>query len=359
MRIVQIDKLPKWCGQTQQTFYLAAGLKRRGHEVLVVGEPGSALVERARAERLPVLCLSMKGWRLFPSAPRLAPALRKGRFEIVHAHGARDHLLAAMAAAFSPSAAVVRSKHNLTAIKGPVLYRHFAARLIAVSHAAKEVLLACGVSAEKVSVVYDGVDLERFAPREKDPSPLEEFGIGPGAFIIGTTGRLASKSKGIPTLLRAAQIVCGRAPHTRFLLIGRKDPQIQGLADSLGLRDHAFFTGFREDIPRLLALLDLYVQPSVRDAFPSSVLEAMAMAKPVLATRVGGIPEAVAEGETAVLCEPGNVEEMAHAMLGLMNDRDALKRMGLAGRARVERRFSLERMIDGIEEVYRSVLRTC
>jgi len=358
MRIIQMDKQRRWTGQTHQTFYISRQLHRRGHDVLVVCQPDSALAKGAQAEGIPTLCLRMKGWRLFPGALRLARRLRKDRFDILHPHGARDHLLASIAAFLSGGPSVVRTKHNLCPIKGPLLYRWFTSHLIAVSRAARDVLLDAGVRPEKVTVLYDGTDLERFKPAPKAPAVLRELDLRPEYFVIGTAGRLGSKSKGVPTLLRAVQILKEKAPHLRCLLVGRGADHIEALAGSLALDGRAIFTGFRQDIPAVLSVMDLYVQPSVRDALASSVLEAMAMGKPVAATRVGGMPEMVVEGETGQLCESENPAALADIILEMMNHPDRLKAMGQNARARVEQLFGLDRMMDELEQTYRAVVRT-
>jgi len=355
VHIVQVEKQARWAGQTRQTFYVSTQLQARGHDVLVVCRPGSAIGQHAKDAGLQVLDLPMKGWRLFPSALRLARRLRQERFDLLHAHGARDHLLAVIASALAGRIPVIRTKHNLTRVRRPLFYRRFASRLIAVSKAAQNVLLKAGVPQEKVTVVYDGADLQRFTPRPKEPAVLEELGLDASHFVIGTAGRLGSKSKGIPTLLRSARILMTKAPNARLLLVGRKNRQVEGLAASLGLDHHVIFSGFRRDMAATLAVMDLYVQPSVRDAFPSSVLEAMAMGKPVAATRVGGIPEAVIEGETGLLCAPENPEVLAQTILAMMNQPALLEEMGRKARARAERMFTLDRMMDEVEGVYQDV----
>lgn len=357
MRIVQVEKQRKWAGQTQRTFHVAAGLQRRGHKVLLVCVPGSAVGERARAAGVSVLLLPMRGWQLFPSALRLAQHLRQERFDILHAHGARDHLLGAIARTLSRRMPLIRTKHNLTLLKGPVLYRRFTTRLIAVSHAAEAVLRRGGVRQEKIDVVYDGVDVARLRPGPKERRILKELGIAPDDFVIGTAGRLGSKSKGIPTLLRAARRVAEQAPRARFLLVGRKTARVEELAESSGLGNRVILTDFRQDMPAVLSTMDLYVQPSVREALSSSVLEAMALGKPVVATRVGGIPEAVAEGETGLLCESEDAQGLARAILSLIAQPEKLQEMGKKARARVEKKFDLNRMIDAVEATYRKSLR--
>jgi len=335
---------------------LSAELLRRGHDVLLVCQPGSEVEARARSSGIPTWALPMAGWRLFPSALRLARRLRRERFDIVHAHGARDHLLAAIAIRLSPRMPLVRTKHNLTPVKRPLLYRHLTHHMIAVSRSAQRTLVQAGIPPERVSVIHDGIDLARFSPSAQDRSARGELGIGPEEFVAGTTGRLASRSKDVATLLRAARLVLDQAPRVRFLLVGRSDAGLEEMARDMGLGKRVLFTGFREDVPALLSAMDLYLQTSIREALSSSVLEAMAMARPVVATRVGGIPEVVSEGETGYLCEPGDANGLARAVLRLMEDGDLRLSMGSRARRRVERLFSAQGKAERVEGLYRALL---
>lgn len=357
MRIAQIEKQTKWAGQIQQAFLLAKGLHEREHQVLVVCQPGAVIGDRAEELGIEVMRLPMEGMSIFLSAFKLALRLWRTRYDILHAHGERDHILAAIASLLAPRARIVRTKHNLTAVRGGYLLRLLTCRLIAVSVVARSVLRAAAIPARKIRLIHDGLDLGPFQPAPPDPALIEELGIQADDFVIGTTGRLSSKSKGIPVLLRAAPLILKSAPHARFLLVGRYRQTLEQLADKLGIGDRVIFTGFRQDIPQLLACMDLYAQPSIRDAFPSSVIEAMAMAKVVVGSRVGGIPEAVSERETGMLCAPGDSEQLAKTILKLVGKTGTLQRMGMLARDRVIENFSLERMFDKVETLYREIVK--
>jgi len=357
MRIAQIEKQRKWSGQTKQGFLIADAMRKRGHKALVVCQPGSAIGEHAAEAGIEVLYLPMRGWRVFTSAIRLAWRLWWKPCDILHAHGGRDHVLAVLADLLAPGAKIIRTKHNLTRIRRGTHYRHLTHKLIAVSDAARKVLLKAGVKEDKIRKINDGIDLAPFKPAEANAATLRELGIGADDFVIGATGRLGSKSKGIPDLLRAAPIVLEQAPHARFLLVGRSEPFIEELAESLKLGDRVIFTGFRTDVPQMLACMHLYVQPSIRDAFPSSLLEAMAMGKPVVATHVGGIPEAVLSGETGLLCMPRDPRDLAHTLLRLIGKPATLREMGRRARERALSVFDVTRMADQLEQTYRAVIR--
>jgi glycosyltransferase involved in cell wall biosynthesis len=356
MRIVHVEKQTKWAGQPKQAFFMARGLHERGHQVLVVCQPNSVIGDRSREAGIDILELPMKGGRIFTSAARLAAHLLRNRYDIIHPHGSRDHILASMATLWLPGIKLVRSKHSLTPVKGALFYKRSVTRFAAISRATVDVLKAAGIPDKKIRVVPDGLDFTGFENLTPDPALLAEFGIEEDHFVLGTMARLGSKSKGIPDLLQAVAHIKDELPQMRLLLIGRSAPHIDKMVADLGLTDRAIFTGFRQDVARILACVDLYVQPSKREALCSSVIEAMAMAKAVVATRVGGIPEAVEEGKTGLLCEPENPDDLAAKILELVGDAGRRADMGRMGRERALQCYGLDRMLDALEELYSEII---
>jgi glycosyltransferase involved in cell wall biosynthesis len=355
MRILQLEKQRWGSGQVQQAFMTAKGLQERGHEVLMVCQPNSYIGYYATEAGIKVLYLPMIRWRLFVSAIRLALHLRKNPYDIIHPHGARDHIMSAIAHYLSPGARIIRTKHNVSRVKnGYLLYHLLTHNLIGISRAACKELEKGGVPSKKIHLIYSAVDLSRFTPKTPDPAIIKELGIAPDDFVIGTIGRLDSQTKNISGLLQAAPVILEQVPHARFLLVGGVTSQeLINLPQTLGLNDRVIFTPFRTDVPDILACMDLYVQPSLKEGLCSAILQAMAMGKPVVGTRVGGIPEAVKEGETGLLCE---VDELAPTIIRIINDPQMLQQMGLRGRERVLKLFDMERLIDQTEEVYRATL---
>ena len=178
MRIIQVEKQRWNAGQMQQTLLLAKGLHKRGHEVLVVCQPASQIGSYATEAGIKVLYLSMEKWRLFVSAIRLARYLWKNPYDIIHPHGARDHILSVIAHYLSPGGKVIRTKHNVTPVRnGFLLYRLLTHNLIGISKASCEALQEGGVPSEKIHLIYSGVDLSNFTPKPPEPAILQELGI--------------------------------------------------------------------------------------------------------------------------------------------------------------------------------------
>lgn len=195
---------------------------------------------------------------------------------------------------------------------------------------------------DRLTTICNGVDLDRFRP-----APRDGFGGGP---VIGSTARLHAENDHA-TLLRAFSRVSTRWPEAELLLVGRgpEEARLKALAEDLGTSTRIHFVGEQEDVAPFLHQMDLYVQPSVAAGMPNSVLEAMAAGLPVVATAIGGTPEAVVEGETGLLVPPRNPMALADAMLKLLEDRRLAEAFGRVGRARVETHFSEERMLQQVE----------
>ena len=213
MRIIMVEKQRWRAGQVQQVFLTARGLHERGHEVLILCQPGSQIGADATEAGIKVLYLPMDKWHLFVSTIRLALYLWKNPYDIIHPHGARDHILSVIAHNLSPGGRVIRTKHNITRVRnGYLLYYLLTHNLIGISRAACKALEKGRVPTEKILLIYDGVDLSGFTPKPPDPAIIKELGIAPDDFVIGTLGRLGSRSKGPANLLQAAPAILQQVP---------------------------------------------------------------------------------------------------------------------------------------------------
>ncbi len=241
------------------------------------------------------------------------------------------------------------------------LTAHLCQRFIVVSRAVgSELSLLERVPFERIVVIHNGIDLREL---DKIVSTLvgeqlpKSLGLNLGAPVVGSIGRLIPE-KGYETFIRAAKEILSSIPGISFLLVGDgPDRQrLEKLADELGLREKFLFLGFQEHVQAFLRSFDIFVLPSVHEGFGLTILEAMAMQKPVVATAVGGIPEVVANGESGILVTPQNPQGLAEAILTLLQERSKATEMGKKGRKIVEERFTLERMLKETEEVYSHLL---
>jgi glycosyltransferase involved in cell wall biosynthesis len=232
----------------------------------------------------------------------------------------------------------------------------WAACVVTVSEALRQTYLASGgLDAAKVRVVHNGIETERF---RRDAAEVRarlerEYDI-PAAMPIAVTVAVLRPRKGIEVLLEAVE----RTPGVMFLIVGDGPiaAELRAAAESRGIAERVRWAGFRRDVETVLAGCDVFVHPSFEDAFPTVLLEAMAAGLPVVASRVGGIPEIVQEEVTGVLVPAGDPAALAQAIARLTTDRDQLQRMRRAASAVAEERFSIPAWLGRLDEVYAAVL---
>jgi glycosyltransferase involved in cell wall biosynthesis len=242
-------------------------------------------------------------------------------------------------------------------------------RVLAVSKHVKSALLQAGLaSPEKITVIYNGLDLEWWdAELGGNPTTLsEELGIPPARPVIGLVGRL-DPIKGQLTFLRAAALVAQIRPDALFLLVGLTRPasrfarfasyyrEILAQIRSPALRGRVLSTGWRNRMAPVMASLDILAQPSTRETFGRTLIEAMATRKPVVASRVGGMPEVVADQESGLLVPKEDPQSLAAAIITLLEDPPRARQMGEAGRRRVEQLFSLARRTTAVASICATV----
>ena len=241
-------------------------------------------------------------------------------------------------------------------------YNPFVSHWIALSRDLEGYLTGrVGIAQRKVTQIYNGVDAARFHPADRAVSPaLTLAGCPfrhPDHWLVGTVGRMQTV-KDQTLLARAFIRVLEQAPELkprlRLVMIGDGPlrSEAQALLDAAGVADLAWLPGERHDVPEVLRSLDCFVLPSLAEGISNTILEAMAAGLPVIATQVGGNPELVADGRTGMLVPPSDPEAMARAIIACATDPDQTRRMGQAGRAEVERRFSMEAMVGAYQGLY-------
>jgi glycosyltransferase involved in cell wall biosynthesis len=215
-----------------------------------------------------------------------------------------------------------------------------------------------GVAGGKLVKIYNGVDASTYTPSPADPANGIP-GVPEGAAVVGVVGRL-NPIKGHTYIVAAWPEVAKRFPEARLVLVGPSRPadleRLQAEARRTGRADRIVFLGQRGDVPRLLPLMDVVAVPSLTEGFSNVVIEAGAAGRPVVATRVGGNPEAIVEGETGLLVPARDPGALAGAILSLLGDPERGRRMGEAARRRIASLYTVERMVDGYDRLYRSLL---
>lgn len=362
IKIVEVFR-PSAGGIKEHILALAGGLDRRLFQVLLAGPMEGDWPERARAlglECFPVpIPASVSPYEDAAGSRVLARLLGEIAPDIVHFHGAKAALIGRPAAYLARIPGAVYTVHGFWS--RPVLsflierlLSPITTRYVAVSRAlAAATSGMTGVPAARIRVIHNGVDLNRFTPGGSGYAIRSELGIAPEARVVGAVARL-TREKGIDLLLEAAGQLANAIPELHLLIIGDGPDghSLKNLAARLGLGGRVTFTGYRADVERLLKAMDLYAQPSRSEGLGISALEAAASGLAVVASRIGGLPEAVLDGQTGLLVDPGNAGALAMAILTLMKDGELRARMGARGRQMVETRFSLEGMIARTASLY-------
>ncbi len=298
---------------------------------------------------------------------RLGRWIQERRIDLVHIHLCRFHVYF-LGVLLSRLLQVHRVVLHLVGIEphrqkrerlGDPIVAWMVDRITVISRSLREQVRKVGFRTRRISIIYLGEDLDRFDPEATDGSRVRrELGIPPDTPVVGMVARL-HPLKGQETLLRAARRIVAGNPGVRFLLVGTGDAAygsyLHELARELGVADHFRFLGHRRDIPDVTAALDISVLPSENEAMGHCLLEAMALGKPVVASRVGGIPEVVADGRTGILVPVADPESLATAVSLLLEHPEEGKRLGEAGRRQVRDRFGLKDAVERTLRFYRDL----
>ena len=357
MKIAHLDSHRAWRGGQQQVLYLTQFLLSQGHESLVVAPSDGALLRRARAAEVPAIALNMRHELDLVAAWRLGTWLRRQGVDILHMHEPHAHSIGLLASVMAPSVRKVVSRRvdfpPIRNLFSRYKYTKRDVRYLAVSRAVREVMLESGIAADAVHTVYSGVDLDRIDTVHETSNAFPA-----GSRVIGTVGHL-SGHKGHRYLLQAMRDVCQVEREARLVIVGegRLRADLEAEAAALGLGDAVRFTGFRRDVLALIRGFEIFAFPSTHEALGTSILDAMALRKPVAATRAGGVPESVQDGVTGLLVPPGDPHALAEALCTMLRNPERGRAFGDAGRRRVEKHFTVERTGAATVSVYRDVLK--
>jgi glycosyltransferase involved in cell wall biosynthesis len=360
MRILFISSIQMWGGAEVWLMDVVRGLGARGHAVTIACRPGTILEKNARAQGFDVVPVAMRSDFDPLVVQKVARILRERKIEIVSTNMDKELRFGGLAARLVRNVAVVPSREVDYPLKNKLRYRFtynvLADRVIANSVATKRSLLinAPWLKPDRIEVVYKGIDPARYLERPEEGDALRrELGIPADAPLVGFVGQVIER-KGVHDIAAALPLVLNARASARFLVVGegKLDGFLrQRLADA-GVADRVVFAGFRNDIPAVMKAVDLLILPSIVEGFGYVLVEAMAAAKPVVATNVSSIPEIVQHGETGVLVDVNDPPRLANAIGDLLDDPAKAHAMGERGRSVMLDKFTLERMIDRIESVF-------
>ncbi len=357
-------------GAGRYLLYLLSQPAFERHEVLVACPEGELQkrLDAAGIHRTPISGRDISySFRLTREILRL---IGEEKPDVIHTHGCLSGRIAGRLARIP----VVYTKHGQVrppaaagiapAPTNPVrkLINRLAAvvladRIVAVSEGVQRELMESGVKASMIATIHNGIDLAAYSPKSKagtrrKPAVQQKPGV-----LIGTVARLHS-SKGLDVFLDAARLVLAAEPSARFVIggTGPEEEKLRAKVRDLRMEPYVKMPGFVADVPEFLSKLDIYVLSSDQEGIGLAVLEAMAAGLPVVATAVGGVPEAVVDGVNGILVPPRQPKALAHAIVRLVVDPDMARTMGVAGRARAEKMFDAKVMAEKTVNVYRRLV---
>jgi glycosyltransferase involved in cell wall biosynthesis len=349
---------------------LASGLKDR-YRVYVATSANGLFTSELNRLGIEVFSVDMSRQLTLKPIHQIKKIIGNNEIDLVHSQGARADFFARSAGR------IANAPHILCTVAMPVegfevgplrktIYRfmdrlseRYVEKFIVVSESLKNTLIkGRRIPPHRVVKIYNGIELDKYNPKLKKTSFRNNWGIPPAAPIVGAIGRMVWQ-KGFEFFIKAIPEIVEFTPDTRFLLVGDGPlrPNLENLARKLNVYDRIIFTGFRSDIPDLLSTMDVLAVPSVQEGFPMITLEAMAMAKPVVATQIQGITEQIVDGKEGVLIPPRNPEALARTVQRLITDRELSARLGRTARRTVEDFFSVGKMLRETEKVYASLLK--
>jgi glycosyltransferase involved in cell wall biosynthesis len=359
---LHIDTARTWRGGQNQVLLTVNGLREAGHRAALVAHPDGELRARA-AEGLELVPLAPRGEVDLTAGWRLSRVLKRLKPDIIHAHDPHAVAMASLARSMSGGGdlgvpPLVASRRVDFHLKGHSFSRWKYRQVdcfIAASEAIRKMLVADGVPADRTVTVHEGIDVDHVLAAP--PINLHEtFWLPHHAPVVGNVAALVHH-KGQRHLIAAAHLVVQEIPDARFIILGEgelREP-LERLVRDYHLEKHVLMPGFRTDVLGCMKSFDLFAMSSITEGLGTSVLDAMACSRAVVATEAGGIPEIVEPGRTGLLVPPRDHQAMADAIVRLLRDERLRDQMGRAGLARVNSRFTVDRMVDGTVAVYERV----
>lgn len=360
LNLVHVTAERGFSGGETQVFLLIEGLRKRGHANRLVCPPDSEAEAEARRRGIDVSPVAMRSDLSWSAVAGIARTLRQAKPDLVHLHSGRATWLGGIAGwrAAVPAVSTRRMDRRVRrGLRTRFLYATALCRTVAISEAVARCLSEGGVPDAMIRVVPSAVDPERLHPQRTREAVRAELGHVADEDCLVAVASLHQR-KGLDVLVKALARLT-RAGHRPRLSIAGEGPRhasLEAQAAECGLADRVNFLGRRHDVADLLAACDVFVLPARQEGLGVAALEAMAMGRPVVASRVGGLGEAVQHEVNGLLVPPDDPEALAGALERLLADPELARRLGAAGPERIRERYSAEAMVEGYERVYAEIL---
>ncbi len=367
MKILKSCGSLSWGGIEIYVLRTIEELKKSGYHVSILCQPDSNIQKKALEEGTTAIPILSKGVGRIGSILRLNKYLRENKTDIIHTHLSNDLWVLAPALKLSGSKAkLILSKGMESGVsKKDIFHRWLYNRVdyvVPVSNFIKQnVLKTCPVDEEKLEVIHDGIQLEKFNPEPYDKKEIrKKLGFDDSKIVIGMVGRM-SPGKGHEIFFKCAKNIMESDLRNgvRFIVVGgasfgeeNYEKKLLAEADSMGLKNSITFTGYQSNVPYYLSAMDVLAFPSNEESFGGTVVESMAMGLPVAAFNSGAVPEIVVEGETGLLVPKNDASALTGALVKLTKDGELRAKLGANGRMRAKKYFDMKEYIKKFEELY-------
>ncbi len=367
MKVLKSCGSPSWGGIEIYVLRTIETMNKAGNNVPILCMPDTNIYRSARENGITALPILRKGPGRLSSILKLRKYLTENNPDIIHTHISNDLwiLVPAMKLAGSNAKLILSKGMESGVSKKDIFHRWLYKRvnmIVPVSEFIKKnVLKTCPVNEEKVKVIHDGIQLEKFNPDLFNKNEVrKQLGFNESTIIIGMVGRM-SPGKGHEIFFRSAQMMMkgDLKDRVKFLVVGGAsfgekvyEKKLLAEAESFGLKEVITFTGQQSNIPYYLAAMDILAFPSNEESFGGTVVEAMAMKLPVVASNSGAVPEIVIDGETGILVPRNDAAALTEALIKLINDEKLRAAIGANGRKRAEQHFDMKEYIRQFEELY-------
>lgn len=357
LTILHTEASDGWGGQEIRIVQEAIGMIRRGYRVIIATSEECKIFNRARESGIDVFTVHFQKKNPV-SVLRVLSLIDREKVDIVNTHSSSDSWVATIAARLSKARpSVIRTRHLSTPIGrsflSSLIYNVLPDAIITTGEEIRQRMINDNAfDAKKIFSIPTGIDLDRFNPSKVRPA------FQPKGFSIGMIGVLRSW-KGHQFFIKAIPEILESIPDAHFYIVG-DGPQYENIKNhihKLSLQNKVFMLGHRENIPEILSSLDIVVHPSyANEGVPQSILQALAMEKPVIASDTGAIKEIIIDGETGFLIKPKDPERLSEKVIALYKNPELMIKVGKKGRKIIEKDYSIEKMLDKIESLYPNLL---
>ncbi len=362
LKILHTNAGDNWSGIENRILIIAKHLNSEDLKVSLAISPNNPLTAKAKQENIECFNLSIRNKIDFKAVLKLKNILLEHKFDILHVHRSTDHWIGVQAVKlFNLPVKIIRTRHNYTPINPNIfnrlLYNKFTDKIITVAEIIKkDITENAHINPSKVVAIHSSIMIERFNEGINAFQIRKELNISSDIPLVGMIGRIRDH-KDYPNFLEACKLVKQTRPFVKFLIVGEGplDNEIKNLAEELGIVQDIFFLGKREDVPEVLASLDVFVLSSSVEGSPAVIKEAMVMGKPVVATSVGGIPEIIEDGVNGILVYPHSPMKLADGIIRILMDKELSEKLGRNAKKTILENFTPSVLAYKTKDVYLGV----